>query len=43
MVATCEDDSVVVVVVTSSDMMVDLLYAHPQHSNVLKHHLLVIF
>ncbi len=42
MVATCEDDSVVVVA-TSSEMMVDLPYAHLQHSNVLKHHLLVMF
>ncbi len=39
--ATWEDDSVIVVV-TSSDMMVDLPYAHPQLSNVLKHHLLVM-
>ncbi len=42
MVATCEDDSVVVVV-TSSDMMVNCPYAHLQHPNVLKHHLLVMF
>ena len=39
MVPNCEDDSVVV---TSSDMMVNP-YAHPLHSNVLKHHLLVMF